>query len=183
MPDPVVSFIVLGLPRSGTTWLANWLTTDRTLCLHDPFAESMPGKWPRDGRRLGISCTGAYLMPNWLAQQRCPVAIIEREPADCAASLGADVAALRAALDAAQGRRWAFDDLWREEPAKALWRYLLPGVPFDALRYRMLRGMQVQPHMKKWTPNMDVIGELIARGLLPVSQGEGQCRGALSQQQ
>jgi hypothetical protein len=166
MPDPVIRFIVLGLPRSGTTWLANWLTTDLTLCLHDPFADSMPNKWPRDGRRLGISCTGAYLMPDWLAQQHCPVAVIERDPADCAASLGADVSGLKSALDAVHARRWQFDALWREGSALALWRYLVPGVPFDKLRYRLLREMQVQPHMKKWTPNMDVIGELIDRGLL-----------------
>jgi hypothetical protein len=61
--------------------LANWLTTDRTLCLHDPFSRQLPEHWPRDHRRRGISCTGAYLLPGWLAQQRCPVFVIERDRA------------------------------------------------------------------------------------------------------
>ena len=30
--------MVIGLPRSRTTWMANWLTTTDTLCLHDPLA-------------------------------------------------------------------------------------------------------------------------------------------------
>jgi hypothetical protein len=59
----MLDFIVLGLPRSATTWLANWLTTDRSLCLHDPFAKTLPEQWDAGGKRLGISCTGAYLMP------------------------------------------------------------------------------------------------------------------------
>ena len=39
-----LDFAVLALPRSGTTWLANLLTTDTTLCRHDPFATAMPAE-------------------------------------------------------------------------------------------------------------------------------------------
>lgn len=151
---PALSFIVLGLPRSGTTWLANWLTTDRSLCLHDPFALGTPEYWPRDERPLGISCTGAYLFPRWLAQQQCPMAIIERDPGACDASLArmglGNTEHLRHALANTPGRRWAFDDLWNESTACELWGYLLPRTPFDAIRYRLLRHMQVQPHMSTW---------------------------------
>lgn len=150
MHAPPLAFMVLAYPRSGTTWLANWLTTDRSLCLHDPLAYAMPQDWPVDARVRGISCTGSYLLPEWLQGYRCPIAVIERDRRDCDASLAAldlpaygDVAT--AALDDVNGRRFAFAALWDEAEAAKLWAYLLPQIPFDAIRYRLLRDMQVQP--------------------------------------
>lgn len=151
-----MDFIVLGLPRSATTWLSVWLTTDHSLCLHDPFALGVPETWPRDDRRFGISCTGAYLFPKWLRQFDCPIAIIERDAESCELSLrraglgSAAVAALRQRLDKTDGRRFHFDDLWSEDTARDLWHFLLPQIPFDALRYHQLRETQIQPHLGKW---------------------------------
>lgn len=157
-------FIVLGLPRSGTAWLANWLTTDTTLCLHDPF-NALPEDWPRDARTFGVSCTGAYLLPKWLEAQECPVAVIERDPEECAASLRANglpgLAGLPEALARVSGRRWRFEDLWIEEKARELWAFLLPDVPFDALRYRLLRELRVTTTI--CTADMDVTAEVIKR--------------------
>jgi hypothetical protein len=170
-----VDFIVLGLPRSGTTWLANWLTTDRSFCLHDPFNQ-LPERWPRDSRRFGISCTGAYLLPKWLDLQHCPVAIIERDPKACDHSLEriglGDTSPLVTALRNTEGRRWRFDDIWNEEKARELWAFLLPDAPFDALRYRLLREMRIEP--MQWTADTDVTAEVFRR----YSQGEGPCHGA-----
>lgn len=164
-----LAFIVLGLPRSGTTWLANWLTTDTTLCLHDPFAVGMPESWPADHRARGISCTGAFLMPHWLAEYRCPIAVIEREPASCDRSLAQlglpPTSPLRELLDRVPGRRFAFDALWAEDTARALWTFLLPDRPFDALRYRLLRSMQVQP-TDPGRVDADTVQQLVAAGLL-----------------
>ncbi|MDE0913882.1 MAG: hypothetical protein OSB57_01740 [Planctomycetota bacterium] len=33
--DEIQNFFITGYPRSRTTWISNWLTTDRSLCLHD----------------------------------------------------------------------------------------------------------------------------------------------------
>ena len=160
-----VDFIVLGLPRSGTTWLANWLTTDRSLCLHDPFQRALPETWDAGGKRLGISCTGAYLLPGWLEAQSCPVAVIERDPEACDASLQrmglGSTWPLRRAFKRARGKRWRFDDIWNEKKARALWAFLLPGLPFDSARYRLLREMQIQP--REWTPDLEVMGEVFKR--------------------
>jgi hypothetical protein len=161
-----LDFIVLGLPRSGTTWLANWLTTDRTLCLHDPFSRALPEDWRFDHRKRGISCTGAYMLPKWLGQHHCPRVVIERERSACDASLRVmglpDITDdMVAALDAVDAPRFAFADLWNEGKAKGLWKYLVPGVAFDALRYRQLRGLNVQE--RDWTPDWDVMGEVIKR--------------------
>lgn len=168
LPHVPLEFIVLGLPRSGTTWLANWLTTDSSLCLHDPFAIGLPESWPCDERRRGISCTGAALMPHWLAGYHCPIAVIERDPKACDRSLAQlglpDTATYAHALRAAPGRRFAFSNLWSEECAAELWAYLLPGMPFDALRYRLLRAMRVQPTRHDDT-NHEALAVLIRDGL------------------
>lgn len=164
----MIDFLVLGLPRSGTTWIANWLTTDATLCLHDPFAESLPEDWPQDHRRRGVSCTGAYLLPGWLRTLDCPVAVIERDTWACDASLAArglgDTSRLQGPLKAVEGRRFAYADLWGEEGARALWDYLLPGMAFDAIRYRLLREMRIEPRTLRW--NASVAEELLRRGWL-----------------
>jgi hypothetical protein len=161
----VIDFAVIGLPRSATTWLSNWLTTDTTLCLHDPFAEALPQQWDAGGKRLGISCTGAYLMPDWFNAQDCPVAIIERDHADCSASLAQYgllpiTLHMRRMLGLANGRRFAFADLWNEARARELWTYLLPGIAFDAMRYRLLSAMQVQPHPAKVRVDFEVLQQL-----------------------
>lgn len=156
MHTPPLAFIVIGLPRSGTTWLANWLTTDRTLCLHDPFAMGAPETWPVDQRIRGIACTAAYLLPGWLEHyaQYTPIAVIERDPAACDASLEKlglpGTGAFRAKFDGALGKRFRFEDLWQESSARELWGWLLPQVPFDALRWRLLKEWQVQPHWGQW---------------------------------
>lgn len=155
----MMDFIILGLPRSGTTWIANWLTTDKTLCLHDPFEIGSASTWPRDHRLFGISCTASYLLPGWLNRHDCKVAIIERDPDACHASIqriGFDkddkrMQTLKRSLDAVEGRRFPFDDIWSESKARELMAYLMPGITFDAIRYNQLKRMQVQPYMPAFT--------------------------------
>lgn len=62
---------------------------------------------------------------------------------------------MRCLLNVASGRRWQFSDIWNEEKARELWAFLLPGISFDAPRYRLLRNMQIQP--KEWTADLDVM--------------------------
>lgn len=170
----MIDFAVVGLPRSGTTWLANWLTTDRSLCLHDPFSNSLPETWDAGDKRLGISCTGAYLMPGWLESLSCPLVVIERDPAACDVSLQAmglpTTWPLLRSFKAAKGRRWRFDDIWDEVKARELWAFLLPGIAFNAPRYRLLREMHVQPHMDKWKPDPAIVAELQRRGFFSVKE-------------
>ena len=35
----MIDFMVLALPRSGTAWVANLLTTDTSLCIHEAFMD------------------------------------------------------------------------------------------------------------------------------------------------
>ena len=63
----MMDFIVTGLPRSGTTWVANWLTTDTTLCIHDPLykyhLEDLDNI--ETNKKLGISCTAIWRAPEF----------------------------------------------------------------------------------------------------------------------
>ena len=74
--------MVLGGPRSGTTWAANWLTTDTTFCLHDPLLEYTVRQLNNrhiPNRRLGISCTASILFPEWVNAQKCPKIFLYRD--------------------------------------------------------------------------------------------------------
>lgn len=165
-----LDFIVLALPRSGTAWLSNWLTTYGSLCLHDPFSGGLPETWPADHRPRGIACTVSALMPTWLSQHPCPIAIIDRDYHACDASMAKlgmpGTEAFRDAVAAMPGERFAFEALFEDEDeAKRLWAYLLPTLPFDAIRYRMLRDLQVQRHARvRYRP--ETAHTLIEHGLL-----------------
>lgn len=34
-----MNFLITGLPRSGTAWLANWFTTDHSICWHEALMD------------------------------------------------------------------------------------------------------------------------------------------------
>lgn len=173
----MLDFAVFGLPRSGTAWIANWLTTDSTLCRHDPFADGLPETWAFDHRKRGVACTGGYLFPQWVDSLQCPIAVIERDVNDCEASSNEigfhGVEPLARWLAQVKARRWRFEDLWREESACELQAFLLPDLPFDVVRYRQLKQMNVQRDMRHWKPKVGVMEEMQRR----TREGAKQCLG------
>lgn len=156
-----MKFAVFGLPRSGTTWAANWLTSDGVLCLHDPIEHHAPADvLGLDlGRPWGVSCTGLWAFAG-IAEavaRRCPVVILERDPAESAQlarGIGFDLpdeihAAIHARFAKLPGVRVPHSDLWTEEGARRVWGILRPDAPFDVWRWRMLKDMQVQPILER----------------------------------
>ena len=88
----MISFMVLGSQRSATTWLANLLNTDTTLCVHDPLLEYKIGDLDRSiipGKRFGISCTASLLYPEWVNKHPAKKVLIYREPDEVNLSLAA----------------------------------------------------------------------------------------------
>lgn len=147
-------FAVFGLPRSGTTWAANWLTDAGALCLHDPIADHAPAELLRLdlGRPWGVSCTGLWAFEDVARQvaQRCPVVVLERDPAAsdaalCRLGMSALPGWLHDRFRSAPGVRLPFDALWREEGARLIWSILRPDAPFDVRRWRLLRDIRVEP--------------------------------------
>lgn len=157
----MMDFAVFGLPRSGTTWAANWLTSDGAVCFHDPIEHHAPAELLtlQPGRPWGIACTGAWAFEGVAAEiaRRCPVVILERDPADSAElarGIGMELppavhAWIHERFERVPGVRVAHGELWDEDGARGIWRILRPGVPFDVMRWRLLRDMQVQPVLER----------------------------------
>lgn len=149
--------MVLAGPRSATTWTANFLTTDTSICFHDPllrFTTDVLDRLTVPGKRVGISCTGAPMFPEWIASVKCPKVVLYRDPDDMNASLRklglreldkASHLKQLIALDV-PGTRW-FDwrDVFSPKSARSLYEYVLPDKKFDALRHHELAQMHIEP--------------------------------------
>lgn len=141
----MIEFMLLAAPRSATAWAANWLTTDRSLCLHDPLnqwtVEELDRR--RGPKMLGIACTVSALLPN-INEHAARKVILHRTPQEVRESmerLGIRGSYDFAALDQVQGRHYDWRQLF-EDPAP-IYEYLL-RYPFDAERHAELTGLNVQ---------------------------------------
>jgi hypothetical protein len=160
----VLDFIVVALPRSGTTWAANWLTDDQALCIHDPLwtmhyrdlDEAIP---PMAGDRMaGISCTALWRWPDWLNRHPAKKLILHRNLDEVresmmAAGLPPVSDASSQSLAAIRGLHAPWRDLFRPERAQAMWQ-LLTGRPFDAVRHAELLQMEVSPRFSAVRRNL-----------------------------
>jgi hypothetical protein len=170
-----VKFMVLGGPRSATTWAANWLTTDETLCLHDPLLEyqrrsldimTIPGK------EIGIACTSTLLFPEWFLKHPAKKILLYREPDEVNQGLEAlglsvlDVPAHNARMSAAiKGgvSIWHWESLFDRTSARKIWKELMPGRPFDSYRHDLLTQFNVQPHWRRLPVGREAVRDLVKR--------------------
>jgi hypothetical protein len=173
-----LDFIILALPRSGSTWAATWLTGDATFCWHDPIwtthYEDVPEAAARraGGRLAGISDTGLWRWPEWIARQPARKLILQREPREVAASLARQGLPplprdAFTALDGIEGRRASWTDLFDSKRAAELWAWLTDGLPFDRERHEELVQCDVQPRLsmvkRDWRLNQRLGAEILAR--------------------
>lgn len=161
----MIEFMVIALPRSGTTWASNWLTTDDTLCLHDPL-------WDRhyselddivSKKRLGVSCTGLMLFPEWLNAHPARKVILHRDVVEVNASLHA-IGMPTLEHDAENklwriaGRHVAWDALFNHP--REIYEYLLQK-EFDDERHAELCKIAMQPNFEELTVNKDAVRKLM----------------------
>lgn len=173
-----LDFIILALPRSGSTWAANWLTCDTVFCLHDPLwtlhyrqvdaeVEKRAG-----GRVAGVSCTALWRWPGWLRRHPARKLVLHRDPDEVAASLAKigfppvpEGAA--ASLDALEGRHVAWTDLFKAETAAEIWAWVTGGLAFDPQRHAELVQCDVQPRLaavkRDWRVNRRLGEEIVAQ--------------------
>lgn len=138
--------MVIAAPRTATAWCANWLTTDRTLCLHEPlseftYAELDARKGPRT---LGIACTVSALFHDRINQHPAKKLILHRDPEEIVVSmrrLGISGGYQFNALDRVKGMHCDWRDVF--EKPKVIYEYLL-GYPFDPERHDLLKGFNIQ---------------------------------------
>lgn len=166
-----VEFMVLSGPRSGTTWVSQLLTTDTTLCLHDPLVEHTMAEiegFEARGKRIGVADTGAIFFPEQTAAHRARKVVLWRDPAEINASMRA---LGHQEIDAAQYNRWRARwptecvYHWRQifhEPAAADICAQL-DVPFCKYRFRELVKVNMQPEYSRLPVNPAAVQELMDR--------------------
>ena len=168
----MLDFAILGLPRSGTTWAANWLTTDNSLCLHDPLVNRTLDQlqdWAFEmGHWKGVACTGLWMFPDWVKDNVACVVLVDRPVADVNRSLidiglGSMPDQAVEAFMAFPGKRVAMADLFKRETAAEIWGYLLGPVEFNAERHQLLTGFMVNPYFPGWEPDTVAVQDWMAR--------------------
>lgn len=146
----MIEFMVIALPRSGTAWAANWLTTAETLCLHDPLWSMHYDELDsyRSAKRVGVACTGLWRFPRWLAAHPAKKLIVHRPLGEIRAScdrIGMPSAAFEigAWLDDIKGLHVSHRELFTD--GKRIWRHLIGATPrFDEERYNLLRTLRIE---------------------------------------
>lgn len=159
----MIEFMLLAAPRSGTTWAANWLTTDTTLCLHDPLytrhyteLDSYPTK-----KRLGISCTGLMCFPEWVNAHPARKIVLHRNINEIRESLkeiGLPWSDHPPNLDAIKAIHLPWTDLF--EHPKFIYETLLE-LPFDPERHSLLKDIKMQPNFEGLSIGHDVTRRLV----------------------
>jgi hypothetical protein len=151
----MVRFMVLSAPRSASTWIANWLTTDVTLCLHDPVLEHFPEDLDRIrcDRHLGIACSALALLPDFVNAHTARKVVVHRDLDEVNASL-VTIGLSRlsrqwnTALDRIHGMHVYYHDVFSPETAAPIYEYLTDR-PFDEPRHAQLCAMHVEPNFEK----------------------------------
>lgn len=163
-------FLVFARPRSRTAWLANFLSTSGTFCLHEPLAEAAtleeldralqrPFRFGADVHRIGIADTSLIHAPE-RALEAFPGALVlfllsdgkawhrfarrHGFPAELVELV--DQAYDRAAARLV-GRAHFFEAVDLTESgivARAVWSHASGGKAFPNERWRMLRRLNVQ---------------------------------------
>lgn len=147
----MIEFMVLSAPRSASTWVANWLTTDETLCLHDPLWKYHYSELDgiQSSKRLGLADTGLAKFPDFVNAHPARKVILHRDLKECSDSLEAlgfgRLKHWEGVLDKLSGLHAWWTDVFEYKKAEAIHEYLLRK-SFDLERHEHLCTMFVQPH-------------------------------------
>lgn len=155
----MLDFMIIGLPRSGTTWAANFFCTERTLCFHDPLYTTHYQDWDAElpkraqkGAEVGVSCTGIWRWPDWVNAHPARKVILHRDLGDIADSMREiglpemDLMDAQNKLESVMGLHVPHTDLFDPRNCCDLWDYLTDGrVPFNWARHKLLVDIEMQP--------------------------------------
>lgn len=161
----MISFMILGLPRSGTTWASNWLTEGDRICLHDPIKdydlEEYDSLYPE--MKVGLSCTGTYLFPEWVNRHPARKVILHKNVEEVRRSLKKimlDVPVLdQSYLQKINGLHVEWTELFTN--GEMIYHFLFPGERFNHVRYECLRDMYIQPNFDRVLCDNDRVKKII----------------------
>lgn len=142
-----LDFLILAMPRSGSAWLANFLTYGDCFCYHDPMAEGSL-ELPRPTPIVGAVDTGLWNLPKQVpAVPR--LFGLRREPRRVSRSLRQ--LDLPADVDFQLFREmtrdlvtFEYERLFEVEYLAGVWRTIVGSAPFPVERARRLISMNVQ---------------------------------------
>lgn len=179
----MISFMVIGAPRSGTAWASNWLTTERTLCLHDVLFSHVleeVDNLPHD-RLLGLADTGLALRPEWVKDHKAKKVILHRAVDEIEQSLE------KAGLPSTKHIDW-FARLYDIDGLHVDWKVMFerPEIihhylfgeefPFDAERHALLAKLNVQVDFEKVDPDPVACRKMVERFQIAVRLGKEMAR-------
>lgn len=163
-------FIILGLPRSRTAWLANFLTFGEISCGHEMMSQfSIHGLFDEltgsNLRYCGDADTAASMfLPDILRYMPdIPIVVVRRETKDVLTGLrkmGMSITEhqLRPMMDGLceavkleNTLAVKFEDLDSESTLRAVQSHCAPGEPFDRQRASMLRDLNIQITPARWS--------------------------------
>jgi hypothetical protein len=146
----MIDFMVLALPRSGTAWVANLLTTDTSLCIHEAFMDHSINDLDNRSYNglLGIAETSAFTKVDEINQHSAKKLVIERpfnEVNESIVRLGFKAMPSYSAdlMIQLKGYRIAYKDLFNYEIMAEAYYYLLRK-ELNQERHRMLCQMNIE---------------------------------------
>lgn len=171
----MIDFMIIGLPRSGTTWVSNWLSTSHSYCLHDPLNKVHYSKWDTDRkyfppdncyRHVGVACTGIWRFPKFVNNHPARKLVVIRDQSEVNESLNRinlsgleDDASRKLAL--IEGPRVHYRDLFNPVVAESIFHYLTsPAETFCLLRYKQLTEFTIEPRFSVLEKNNIVMKTL-----------------------
>ena len=164
------NFFVIGLPRSRTAWLSNFLTYDDNFCYHEGIDGCSTTEEYKDklGENKGDSSTGLMLFDMNKEFPDSPKVIIEGS-VDKAIEFTKEVYdvyepeyfyELKDKLDSIKGLRIKFEDI--NNSLEQIWEHLI-GTPYDKDRGSLLKDMNIQTN-NYFNYDLESMGRLVWRG-------------------
>jgi hypothetical protein len=144
------NFFVIGLPRSRTAWLANFLTYDGSFCYHEGLngCSSVEEYKQKLGKHRGDSCTGLTYIDMNKEFPDAPKLIVESSVEDSVEfakkiyniDLSVEFQASSDKMKLIKGMRVKLKDI--NNSLEEIWKYLI-GTPYNKGRGDMLNNMEV----------------------------------------
>lgn len=160
-------FLITGLPRSRTAWMAGFFCTGNVFCVHEPLKDlyditEAKRVFQSDFHsHVGASDSGAGFFLPWLMENiNPPTLIIERDPEFVAKNMAENGVPCDRAIKVLHAKLlefrhhpnvlWVpFESLSNRRIMEKIWFHLLPGVPFDAERYEQFNDLHIEISIPK----------------------------------
>ena len=146
-----MNFFVIGLPRSRTAWLANFLTYDNHFCFHEGLdnCATVEEYKQKLGQNKGDSSTGLMLLDMNNEFPDAPKVIIENDMSKAIdysyKTYGyydpAYIQGLNTKLLAIDGLHINYHEI--DQSLKQIWDYLI-GTPFNHERAELLKRLKIE---------------------------------------